>query len=478
MTVRREFLDVPRRTSPYRPAAERVRDHRELIHPLPLAAVEAQAGRCMDCGVPFCHDACPLNNLIPEWNGLARTGDWHGASDNLASTNNFPEFTGWLCPAPCEPACVLAIGADAVSIKEIERTTIENAFANGWIRPEPPAYRTGRSVAVVGSGPAGLAAAQQLNRAGHRVVVYERADRPGGLLRYGIPDFKMGKAVLDRRLDLLSTEGISFECNYDCGVDVSGEELLDRHDAVVLAVGAERGRDVELPGRDLDGIHLAMDYLIGQNRRVAGEAADIISAAGRDVVIIGGGDTAADCLGDSHREACASVQQLVIYPEPPRVRPASNPWPQWPLVLRSHAAHEEGGVRAWGVAVVGFEGDAQGRVRGIAVVDVDRGTAGERGGRGLVRRPGTERVIDTDLVLLAIGFSGVRPSPLFAQLGVELADGARIAVDDGLRAGPVVVAAGDAVMGAALVVDAIAAGRRAAATCDRLLQETPQAAAV
>ena len=348
MTVRREFLDVPRRTSPYRPAAERVRDHRELIQPLPLAAVEAQAGRCMDCGVPFCHNACPLNNLIPEWNGLARAGDWRGASDNLASTNNFPEFTGWLCPAPCEPACVLAIGADAVSIKEIERTTIETAFANGWIRPEPPAYRTGRSVAVVGSGPAGLAAAQQLNRAGHRVVVYERADRPGGLLRYGIPDFKMGKAVLDRRLDLLSAEGISFECNYDCGVDVSGGELLDRHDAVVLAVGAERGRDVELPGRDLDGIHLAMDYLTGQNRRVAGEAADVISAAGRDVVIIGGGDTAADCLGDSHREACASVQQLVIYPEPPRVRPASNPWPQWPLVLRSHAAHEEGGVRAWG----------------------------------------------------------------------------------------------------------------------------------
>ncbi len=475
--MRREFLDVPRRTSPYRPAADRVRDQRELIHPLPLAAVEAQAARCMDCGVPFCHNACPLHNLIPEWNGLARTGDWRGAAENLATTNNFPEFTGWLCPAPCEPACVLAIGADAVSIKEIERTTIETAFDNGWVRPEPPAFRTGHTVGVVGSGPAGLAAAQQLNRAGHRVVVYERADRPGGLLRYGIPDFKMGKGILDRRLDLLNAEGISFECNYDCGRDIAGEEMLRRHDAVVLAVGAEAGRDVELPGRHLQGIHLAMDYLVGQNRRVSGEDVDVISAAHRRVVIIGGGDTAADCLGDSHRESCESVQQLVIYPEPPRVRPPSNPWPQWPLVLRNHAAHEEGGVRAFGIEVTGFEGDAAGRVRGITVVDVDR-AAGGSAGRGLTRRAGTERVIETDLVLLAIGFGGVRPSPLFDQLQVDLVDGARIAVDDRLRAGPAVVAAGDAVMGAALVVDAIAAGRRAAATCDLLLQEAPQAAAV
>jgi glutamate synthase (NADPH/NADH) small chain len=471
---RRDFLEVPRRTSPYRAVAERVRDHGELIHPLPLATVEAQAARCMDCGVPFCHNACPLGNLIPEWNGLARNGDWAGAYENLESTNNFPEFTGRLCPAPCEPACVLAIGGDAVSIKEIERSAIDTAFANGWVRPRPPAHRTGRTVAVVGSGPAGLTAAQQLNRAGHRVVVYERADRPGGLLRYGIPDFKMDKAVLDRRLDLLSAEGISFECGYDCGVDISGEELLQRHDAVVLAVGAEQAREVDLPGRHLDGIHLAMEYLTGQNRRVAGDTREVVSAAGRTVAIIGGGDTAADCLGDSHREACASVQQLVIYPEPPRERPESNPWPQWPLVLRSHAAHEEGGVRAFGIEVLGFEGDAQGRVRGITVVDVDRDLG--TGGRGLVRRPGTERCIDSDLVLLAIGFSGVRPSPLFGQLGVDLDEGARIAVDDELGAGPAVVAAGDAVIGAALVVDAMAAGRRAAATCDLLLQEEARAA--
>jgi glutamate synthase (NADPH/NADH) small chain len=471
---RRDFLEIPRATSPYRTVAERVRDHAELIHPLPLAVVEAQAARCMDCGVPFCHHACPVGNLIPEWNGLARSGEWRAAVESLETTNNFPEFTGRLCPAPCEPACVLAIGSDAVSIKEIERTAIDTAFANGWIRPHPPAHRSGKTVAVVGSGPAGLAAADQLNRAGHRVVVYERADRPGGLLRYGIPDFKMDKSVLDRRLDLLSAEGVSFECDYDCGVDISGEELRQRHDAVVLAVGAEEGRDVDLPGRDLDGIHQAMEYLIGQNRRVAGDHLEVVSAAGRNVAIIGGGDTASDCLGDSHREACASVQQLVIYPEPPRTRPTSNPWPQWPLVLRSHAAHEEGGVRAFGIEVVGFEGDAHGRVRGITVVDVDRDSGAGR--RALVRRPGTERIIETDLVMLAIGFSGVRPSPLFAQLDVSLDAETQIVVDNDLSAGPVVVAAGDAVMGAALVVNAIASGRRAAATCDLLLRDEARAA--
>jgi glutamate synthase (NADPH) small chain len=474
---RRDFLEIPRRTSPYRAVAERVRDHGELIHPLPLAAVETQAARCMDCGVPFCHNACPLNNLIPEWNDLARRGDWRGAFANLDSTNNFPEFTGRLCPAPCEPACVLAIGGDAVSIKEIERTAVDHAFERGWIRPQPPAYRTGRSVAVIGSGPAGLAAAEQLNRAGHRVTVYERADRPGGLLRYGIPDFKMDKAVLDRRLDLLSAEGVSFECNYDCGVDIDGYELLRRHDAVVLAVGAEQARDVEIPGRDLEGIHLAMPYLVGQNRRIAGDPSPVVSAAGRNVVIIGGGDTASDCLGDSHRESCASVQQLVIYPEPPSARPAENPWPHWPLVLRSHAAHEEGGLRAFGLEVIAFEDDDSGHVRGITVVEVDRSPDSDSA-RGLVRRPGTERTIATDLVFLAIGFAGVRPSPLFEQLGVALDRGALVRVDLDLRAGASVVAAGDGVIGAALVVNAIADGRRAAATCDRLLQDGLHAAAV
>ena len=475
MSPRREFLEIPRKASPYRPAHERVRDHRELIVPLPLLEVEAQAARCMECGVPFCHNACPLGNLIPEWNVPARAGDWRRAFTKLDSTNNFPEFTGWLCPAPCEPACVLAIGGDAVSIKEIERTAVEQAFAAGWIRPRPPAHRTGRTVGVVGSGPAGLAAAQQLNRAGHLVTVYDRADRPGGLLRYGIPDFKMDKALLDRRLDLLTAEGVGFECGFDCGVDVTGQELLLRHDAVVLAVGAERARDVDLPGRDLDGIHLAMDYLTGQNRRVAGHDDPVISAAGRNVVIIGGGDTASDCLGDSHREACASVQQLVIYPEPPSQRPDDNPWPQWPLVLRSSAAHGEGGSRVFGAEVVGFSGDAAGRVDGITVVDVVRTTRATTG-RRLERVAGSERRIDADLVLLAIGFGGVRPSPLFDQLGVALDARSCIATDARQEAAPVVVAAGDAVLGAVLVVNAIASGRTAAATCESLLRSRERAA--
>jgi glutamate synthase (NADPH/NADH) small chain len=470
VSPRREFVEVARHASPYRPVEERVRDHRELIVPLPLADVEEQAARCMECGIPFCHNACPLGNLIPEWNEPARRGDWQSAFAKLDSTNNFPEFTGWLCPAPCEPACVLAIGGDPVSIKEIERTAVEQAFSRGWITPRPPAYRSGRTIAVVGSGPAGLAAAQQLNRAGHSVTVYEKADRPGGLLRYGIPDFKMAKSLLDRRLDLLTAEGIGFECGYDCGVDITGEELLSRHDAVVLAVGAEQARDVELPGGDLDGVHLAMEYLVGQNRRIAGRDEEVISAAGRNVVIIGGGDTASDCLGDSHREGCASVRQLVIYPQPPAERSADNPWPQWPLVLRSSAAHLEGGDRVFGAEVLGFHGD-HGGVDGITVVDVARAER-TSGGRGLTRVPGTERRIDADLVLLAIGFSGVRPSPLFEQLGIDVDAAGRLSADG---AGAV-VAAGDAVLGAVLVVDAIAEGRRAGTACDRLLRSQRRAA--
>ncbi len=472
MSPRREFLEVARTASPYRAVEERVRDHRELIVPLPLADVEQQAARCMECGVPFCHNACPLGNLIPEWNEPARRGDWEAAFAKLDSTNNFPEFTGWLCPAPCEPACVLAIGGDAVSIKEIERTAIEQAFSRGWVRPRPPAYRSGLSVAVVGSGPAGLAAAQQLNRGGHSVTVYDKADRPGGLLRYGIPDFKMAKSLLDRRLDLLTAEGIGFECGYDCGVDITGEELLTRHDAVVLAVGAEKARDVlDLPGRDLGGIHLAMDYLVGQNRRVAGRDDEVISAAGRNVVIIGGGDTASDCLGDSHRESCASVRQLVIYPQPPSERPGDNPWPEWPLVLRSSAAHLEGGDRVFGAEVTGFHG-TDGMVDGISVVDVTR-VERSGGARRLVRLEGSERRIDADLVLLAIGFGGVRTSPLFEQLGAQLDAAGRIS---GGGAGNV-VACGDAVLGASLVVNAIADGRRAATECQRLLRSRTAATA-
>ena len=469
MSARRDFVTVPRRVAPYRPADERIRDDHPLISPLPIADVQQQAARCMECGVPFCHHACPLGNLIPEWNAPARDGRWRDAYIKLDATNNFPEMTGWLCPAPCEPACVLAIGSDPVSIKEIERTVIETAFANGWVTPRPPAHRTGRTVAVVGSGPAGLAAAQQLNRAGHHVTVYEKADQPGGLLRYGIPDFKMEKALLDRRIDLLLAEGVGFECGYDCGADVTGQELLLRHDAVVLAVGAERARDVDLPGRGLRGVHLAMDYLCGQNRRVAGRGEQPISAAGQDVVIIGGGDTAADCLGDSHREACASVQQLVIYPEPPAERAGDNPWPQWPLILRHSAAHLEGGTRVFGTEVLGFHDDGTGAVDAVEVVDVVRtGRAGA--GRGLERVAGSERRIPASLVLLAIGFTGVRESPLYEQLEAPL-DARHCLASDTEAVAPVVAACGDAVTGAALVVTAIASGRRAAATCDALLTE-------
>ena len=473
MSARRDFLERPRRTSPYRAAVDRVRDHLELIHPLPLAVVEEQAARCMDCGVPFCHDACPLGNEIPAWNAHARAGDWRAAIEALERTNSFPEMTGRLCPAPCEPACVLAIGSDAVAIKEVERTAADTAFERGWIRPSPPTHRSGRSVAVVGSGPAGMAAAQQLNRAGHRVVVHERDDRPGGLLRYGIPDFKMHKSVLDRRLDLLRNEGVEFVCDCDCGVDVTGDELLHRYDAVVLAVGAGRANDLDVPGRHLVGIHLAMEYLTAQNRRVAG-ASDVLSAAGRRVLIIGGGDTAADCLGDAHRDHAVAVDQLVVYPEPPRQRPSSNPWPQWPLVLRTHAAHDEGGTRTFGVEVVGFEG-AGSRVAGVRVVDVERrdGVAG----RGLARRPGTERVVAADMVLVAIGFTGPAPSPLYEQLGVQV-EGGRVSVDGAMHAAPRVAAAGDAVLGAALVVDAIAQGRRAAAAVGALLDERAPSAAL
>lgn len=476
MSARRDFLTVPRRTSPYRPVPVRVADQRELIVPLPLATVAAQAGRCMDCGVPFCHHACPLGNLIPEWNDAARRQDWGDALEKLERTNSFPEFTGRLCPAPCEPACVLAIGDDPVSIKEVERTIIDTAFERGWIRPQPPSHRSGRTVAVVGSGPAGLAAAQRLNHFGHWVTVYERNDRLGGLLRYGIPDFKMERHVLDRRLDILSAEGVSFECGYDCGADISGEDLLARHDAVVVCVGAEAARDVDLPGRHLEGVHLAMEYLVEQNRAVAGDAGSpALTAAARHVVIIGGGDTAADCLGDAHRERCASVQQLVIYPQPPRERPADNPWPRWPLVLRSYAAHEEGGTRAFGVEVIGFHDDGRGRVAGIDVVDVVR-RPGSTGPRGLERVRGSERRLGCDMVLLAIGFSGVRDSPLYAQLAAPLSPWRTLAADAQLAAGPRVFVAGDAYRGAALVVDAVADGRHAAESCDRALSRAAAAA--
>jgi glutamate synthase (NADPH/NADH) small chain len=470
MKARTGFLEHTRHTAQKRTVAERIADYREVYLPLPVQVLREQGSRCMDCGVAFCHQGCPLGNLIPEWNELVARDDWQGAVERLHATNNFPEFTGRLCPAPCEPACVLAINDDPVAIKQIEQSIIDRAFHEGWIRAEPPSHRTGRRVAVVGSGPAGLAAAQQLNRAGHRVTVFERSDRLGGLLRYGIPDFKMEKWVIDRRIDLLEAEGITFETGYDIGVDVSTAQLRERFDAVVLGVGADRPRDTAVPGRHLRGIHFAMDYLVQQNRRVAGERISTqpeISARGRKVIIIGGGDTGADCLGNVIREQCSDVQQLYIYAQPPDARPDGNPWPQWPLILRTYPAHDEGGSREFGLMVTSFEGEHD-HVRSVRATRVE--ARREHGARAFV--PVSEDVVhlDADLVLIAIGYEGATRSTLLDELPITLNRGGNIAVDDAFACGtPGVFAAGDAVRGASLIVWAIADGRAAARSCDAYL---------
>ena len=470
MGTRTGFLEHTRHTAHKRPVAERVADYREVYLPLPVQVLREQGSRCMDCGVAFCHSGCPLGNLIPEWNDLVYRDDWKAAIERLHATNNFPEFTGRLCPAPCEPACVLAINDDPVAIKQIEQSIIDRAFDEGWIRAAPPAHRTGKRVAVVGSGPAGLAAAQQLNRAGHRVTVFERSDRAGGLLRYGIPDFKMEKWVLDRRLDLLGAEGITFETGYDIGVDITAAQLRERFDAVVLAVGADRPRDIVVPGRELSGVHFAMDYLVQQNRRVAGErihAVPEISAKGRRVVIIGGGDTGADCLGNVIREQCSDVQQLYLYAQPPDTRPGDNPWPQWPLILRTYPAHDEGGSREFGLMVTRFDGE-NGAVQRVRAQRVE--ARRENGRRDFVALPGEEITLEADLVLIAIGYDGATHSALLDELSVAFTDTGNLAVDESFAcASPGVFAAGDAVRGASLIVWAIAEGRAAARTCDAYL---------
>ncbi|MHB8487999.1 MAG: glutamate synthase subunit beta [Candidatus Dormibacteria bacterium] len=473
MGARTGFLEHTRHSGHKRPVAERITDYREVYLPLPLEVLRDQGARCMDCGVAFCHDGCPLGNLIPEWNDLVYRDDWKGAVERLHATNNFPEFTGRLCPAPCEPACVLAINDDPVAIKQIEQSIIDRAFDEGWIRAEPPAHRTGRRVAVVGSGPAGLAAAQQLNRAGHRVTVFERSDRVGGLLRYGIPDFKMEKWVLDRRIDLLEAEGITFETGYDIGRDVKAEQLRERFDAVVLAVGSDRPRDIDVPGRELGGIHVAMDYLVQQNRRVAGDRVNgtpEITARGRKVIIIGGGDTGADCLGNVIREQCSEVRQLYLYAQPPDTRPEGNPWPQWPLILRTYPAHDEGGSREFGLMVTSFEGE-QGAVQRVRATRVE--AVREHGRRTFVPLPGDDTHLDADLVLIAIGYEGPTRSTLLDGLSVPFDSSGNIAVDEAFAcATPGVFAAGDAVRGASLIVWAIADGRAAARSCDAYLTGT------
>jgi glutamate synthase (NADPH/NADH) small chain len=476
----RGFLDVAKVDAPKRPVDERVGDWREVYErqdPRERAGeVSQQARRCMDCGIPFCHSGtagCPLGNLIPEWNDLVRRGRWDAASERLHATNNFPEFTGRLCPAPCEAACVLSITEDrtggSVTIKRIEQAIADHAWMEGIVEPQPAAISTGNSVAVVGSGPAGLAAAQQLTRAGHNVTVYERDDRLGGLMRYGIPEYKLEKARLNQRLAQMRAEGTRFVTECEVGVDLSVEQLRERHDAVVLAVGALRGRDNDVDGRHLDGVHLAMEHLVPANRECEGDGPSPLSAKGRHVVIIGGGDTGADCLGTAHRQGAASVTQLDYNPEPPQYRDESrSPWPTWPLVLRTSPAHAEGGARHYEVAVQRFIGDSAGHVRAMEVAEVQVTRDAE--GRRQITQVGESTQIPCDLALLAIGFDGVERMPLLGGLGLNLnGRGALSCGSDWQTSAPGVFVCGDAHRGASLIVWAIAEGRSAAHAVDAYL---------
>ena len=460
------FLEHTRETPPRRPVIERVNDWFEVYQDFPDSKLQDQAGRCMDCGVPFCHTGCPVNNLIPDWNDLAWKGRWREAVRSLQATNNFPEFTGRTCPAPCEAACVLGINEPSVTIKLIENSIVEKGWELGLIVPEPPLQRTSKSVAVIGSGPAGLAAAQQLNRAGHQVTVLEKTDRIGGLLRYGIPDFKMEKWVLDRRLEQLKAEGIEFRTGVHAGSDFEASELRKHFDAILLACGAEQPRDVQIPGRDLKGIHFAMDYLTQQNKRNAGDripAEDEILAAGKHVVIIGGGDTGADCLGTAHRQKARSVRQLQIHPMPPETRAEHTPWPLWPVMLRMEPAHEEGGHREWSALTTHFSGDQHGNVKKLHGVRVGPKPKMER-------VHGSEFAIEADLVLIAIGFSGPMRSGLLDQLNVQYDARGTIKSDESyMTSEPGVFTAGDMRRGQSLVVWAIAEGRKAAHHVDKYL---------
>ena len=458
------FLKHERALPTRRPVDVRIRDWKEVYEDFPAQALHDQAGRCMDCGIPFCHNGCPLGNLIPEWNDLTFRDDWEEAIERLHATNNFPEFTGRLCPAPCETACVLGINDKPVAIKQVEVEIIDRAFAEGWVTPQPPRELTGRKVAVIGSGPAGLAAAQQLTRAGHDVTVFERADRIGGLLRYGIPEFKMEKRVLDRRLEQLRAEGTSFRTGVDVGVDVPAAQLRADYDALLLTGGSTVGRDLPVEGRDLDGIHLAMTYLEPSNRVQEGDLqASPISAEGKDVVILGGGDTGADCLGTAIRQGARSITQLEIMPRPPEERPDSTPWPTWPLIYRTSSAHEEGGERMFSVNTQRFVG-ADGRLSGLELVDVELVD-----GR-FTPVDGTARVLPAQLVLLAMGFTGPLRTGLLEQLGVELDGRGNVARGaDWATSVPGVFVAGDMGRGQSLIVWAIAEGRSAAAAVDRSL---------
>ena len=472
------FLELQREQPVRRKTDERVNDWFEIYNPFPEEKQREQGARCMDCGVPFCHTGCPVNNLIPDWNDLVYNGRWEAAVRRLHSTNNFPEFTGRICPAPCEASCVLGINQPPVSIKLIERSVVDRAWDEGWIHPEAPEQATGKHVAVVGSGPAGLAAAQQLRRAGHSVTVFEKADRIGGLLRYGIPNFKLEKHVLDRRIEQMRAEGVVFETNAHVGVNVSVESLREEFDAILLCGGAEQPRDLKIPGRELKGIHYAMEYLPQQNRRNEGDSEDLllanmgaaepIVANGKRVIIIGGGDTGADCLGTAHRQRPLSVHQFEIMPKPPAERAASTPWPLWPLQLRTEGAHEEGGIRDWSINSIKFTGDEHGNVKQLHALRVGPPPKFEA-------ISGSEFTMDADLVLLAMGFLGPVRIGMLEELGVALDNRGNVAATNFKTSVEGVFAAGDMRRGQSLVVWAIAEGRKAAAAVNEYLTANQEA---
>ncbi|MCZ6774627.1 MAG: glutamate synthase subunit beta [Proteobacteria bacterium] len=465
------FLEAEREAQPYRPVEKRLLDWNQVMAAYEPDHVNVQAARCMDCGIPFCLQGCPLGNLIPDWNDLVYRERWSDAIDRLHATNNFPEFTGTLCPAPCEGSCVLGINDDPVTIKAVELALIDRAFDEGWVVPEPPQTETGKSVAIVGSGPAGLAAAQQLRRAGHAVTVFERDDRIGGLLRYGIPEFKMEKHVLDRRVQQMTDEGVRFQVNANIGVDVAVEDLRNEFDVILLAGGATASRDLPIPGRELDGVHFAMTFLPLQNRRCEGDDipdSAFITAKDKHVIIIGGGDTGADCLGTVHRQGAKSVRSLEIMPKPPEQRATDNPWPEWPQIYRVSAAHAEGGERIYAVSTKRFIGDEQGRVIALELVEVEMKLSDGRPSFEPV--PGSEHELPCDLALLAMGFTGPETDGVIEQLGVELDQRNNVKRDpDWMTSVEGVFTAGDMQHGQSLIVWAIAEGRSAARGIDEFL---------
>ena len=467
------FIEFSRSKAPSRPVTERIGDYRHVYKAYPVEDLTRQAARCMDCGIPFCHQGCPLGNLVPDWNDLVYKNNWRAAIERLHQTNNFPEFTGLLCPAPCEGSCVLGINQDPVTIKSIELSIVDRAFDEGWIVPEPPVTRTWKKVAIIGSGPAGLAAAAQLNRAGHSVTVFEKSDRVGGLLRYGIPEFKMEKRVLDRRLDLMRAEGVVFRPGMNVGEDVTAEDLRRDFDAILLAGGAGNPRDLTVPGRELKGVHFAMEFLTQQNQRCQGDDANLmepITAAGKHVVIIGGGDTGADCLGTVHRQGALSVSQLELLPTPPSQRAEDNPWPLWPNIFRTSSAHEEGGDRVYAVATTELTGDASGHVRALRGHKVSRVVTNGRA--SFEPLPDSAFDMKADLVLLALGFVGPAKSRLLTDLDVRMNGRGTVGRDDRWMTNvPGVFAAGDMQRGQSLIVWAIDDGRRAAAAIDTYLKD-------